>query len=57
MEQQIRAAIAGSITGFHMPRFEDIPGVGLYLEQTVSYINEYLSLIQDSSITGSMVSK
>ncbi len=56
MEQQIRAAIAGSITGFHMPRFEDIPGVGLYLEQTVSYINEYLSPIQDSSITGSMVS-
>ena len=56
MEQQIRTAIAGSITGFHMPRFEDIPGVGLYLEQTVSYINEYLSLIQDSSITGSMVS-
>ena len=56
MEQQIRAAIAGSITGFHMPRFEDIPGVGLYLEQTVNYINEYLAPIQDGPITSSMVS-
>ena len=56
MEQQIRAAIAGSITGFHMPRFEDIPGVGLYLEQTVNCINEYLAPIQDGPITSSMVS-
>ena len=47
MKQQIRSTIADSISDFHMPRFEDIPGIGLYLEQTVSYICEYLSPILD----------
>ena len=56
MEQNIRNTIAGTITDFHMPRFEDIPNVGLYLEQTVSYITEYLSPILDSAITSSMIS-
>ena len=56
MKQQIRSTIADSISDFHMPRFEDIPGIGLYLEQTVSYICEYLSPILDEAITHSMVS-
>ena len=56
MEQNIRNTIADTISGFHMPRFDDIPGVGLYLEQTVSYINEYLSPILDGAVTGSMIS-
>ena len=56
MEYGIRDAISEAVESFHMPRFEDIPNVGLYLEQTVSYIMEYLSPILDGAVTGSMIS-
>ena len=38
-----------------MPRYKEIPNVGLYLEQTVKYINECLAPIE-ISITPSMLS-
>ena len=56
MPEQIRTTIAKHVDVFHLPRYEDIPNVGLYLEQTVSYITEYLNPIQKGAITGSMVS-
>ncbi len=56
MPEQIRTTIARNIDSFHLPRYDDIPNVGLYLEQTVSYITEYLNPIQKGAITGSMVS-
>lgn len=56
MEQQIKETIALEIAKFHLPRYDDIPNVGLYLEQTVNYINEYLHPIQEGAITGSMIS-
>ena len=40
---------------FRLPRYKEIPDIGLYLEQTVSYINNILSII-DISITSSMLS-
>lgn len=40
---------------FHMPRFEEIPNVGLYLEQTVQYINDCIEPL-DLAITSSMLS-
>lgn len=40
---------------FRLPRYKEIPDIGLYLEQTVSYINNMLSII-DISITSSMLS-
>ena len=45
-----------SIKDFRLPEYNEIPNVGLYLEQTAKYINEYLKPIQDSQITGSMIS-
>lgn len=45
-----------SIKGFDLPEYNEIPNVGLYLEQTAKYISEYLEPIQDSPITGSMIS-
>ena len=56
MKQQIKDTIASEIAKFHLPRYEDIPNVGLYLEQTVQYICEYLEPLQESAITGSMIS-
>jgi len=45
-----------SIKDFHMPRYNEIPDVGLYLEQTSKYITQVLSPIFDSAVTGSMIS-
>ena len=56
MEPQIRETIAKEISAFHLPRYEDIPNVGLYLEQTVSYITDYLRPLQEGAITSSMAS-
>ena len=39
-----------------LPTYNEIPNVGLYLEQTAKYINEYLEPIMDTAITGSMIS-
>ena len=39
----------------HMPRFREIPDVGLYLEQTVQYINDCIAPL-DLAITSSMLS-
>lgn len=40
---------------FHMPRYHEIPDVGLYLEQTIKYINSCLAPL-DIAVTASMVS-
>ena len=56
MEQHVKHAIADSVRDFRLPRYQEIPTVGLYLEQTVKYINEYLAPLQPDAITSSMVS-
>ena len=45
-----------SIESFRLPRFREIPDVGLYLDQTVKYINRYLEPLCGMEITSSMVS-
>ena len=49
-------SITKFIEGFHLPRYEEIPNVGLYLDQTAKYINEYLTLFPDFEMTPSMIS-
>ncbi len=44
------------IKDFHLPKYNEIPNVGLYLEQTSKYISESLSPIFSNAITGSMIS-
>lgn len=56
MQQEIREMIAPEGAAFHLPRFDDIPNVGLYLEQTVHYICEYLEPLYHEAVTGSMIS-
>lgn len=43
------------IVNFRMPRYKEIPNVGLYLEQTIKYINEALKPLE-VMITPSMLS-
>ena len=45
-----------SIQDFALPRYGEIPDIGLYLEQAVKYISEYLAPLQEGPITGSMIS-
>lgn len=47
---------AESIRGFALPRYEEIPDVGLYLEQTARYISGYLSCLGEFTLTRSMIS-
>ncbi|MBQ8538217.1 MAG: DUF1836 domain-containing protein [Ruminococcus sp.] len=54
MDNNINFVSADKISQFKLPRFSEIPDVGLYLEQTTKYINKYLEPI-GFEITGSMI--
>lgn len=44
------------IEGFRLPRYAQIPDIGLYLEQVVRYVNSHLAPLGEPELTGSMVS-
>ncbi len=44
------------IKKFHLPRYQEIPDVGLFLEQTVRLINHYLKPLGNIELTPAMVS-
>ena len=48
--------MAESIKAFHMPRYKEIPNVGLYLDQTVQYINQCIAPLGCSQVTTAMIS-
>lgn len=48
--------MAISIESFRMPRYSEIPDMGLYLDQTIKYINRQLAPLGSMEITSSMVS-
>lgn len=56
MKNSAKETIKNSISEFSFPRYNDIPNVGLYLEQVVKYISEYLEPLGSFSLTASMVS-
>ncbi len=41
---------------FRLPRYNEIPAVGLYLDQTAKYINSFLQALGCMEITTSMIS-
>ena len=45
-----------AIRGFHLPRYQDIPNMGLYLEQTTRYVNHFLAPLGCMEVTASMIS-
>ena len=56
MDKKIREKLANSMSSFHLPRYAELPNVGLYLEQTTTYINDCLLPLGCMEITASMVS-
>lgn len=41
--------------GFRLPRFHEIPDVGLYLEQTTKYVNQCIQPLGVEDVTSSMI--
>ena len=56
MNNENKTEIKTLIKDFSLPRYNDIPNVGLYLEQVVKYISEYLEPLGDYTLTNSMIS-
>ena len=56
MNQETKQRIAESFRSFHLPRYQEIPDVGLYLEQAAKYISGAVSPLGDIPLTGSMIS-
>ncbi|MCI5753396.1 MAG: DUF1836 domain-containing protein [Clostridiales bacterium] len=44
------------VEGFRLPRYAELPTVGLYLEQITRYVNDYLAKAGCAGLTASMVS-
>ena len=40
---------------YSLPAYDQIPNVGLYLEQVTKYLNEYLEPLGCAPLTGSMI--
>ena len=56
MIQGVKEKLADAVRDFHLPRYEDIPDMGLYLEQVTKYINDCLAPLENVSLTYSMIS-
>lgn len=56
MELETKQRISETFRSFRLPRYHEIPNVGLYLEQCAKYISEYLSCLEESCLTPSMIS-
>lgn len=55
MKNQITDTITSSIRGFRLPRYHEIPDVGLYLEQTTKYVNKCIRPLGFEDLTSSMI--
>ena len=55
MDKKIRDELTASMRGFRLPRFHEIPDVGLYLEQTTKYVNQIIAPLGLGELTGSMI--
>lgn len=56
MNENIRQQMTAIFEGFRLPRYQEIPDIGLYLEQVVKYLSDYLTPLTGQPVTGSMIS-
>ena len=56
MKLETKQRIAASVKDFRLPRYNEIPNVGLYLEQATKYISEYLAPLGEYSLTPTIIS-
>ncbi len=55
-ESYSKAMETGKLDQSFLPEYDQIPDVGLYLDQVVKYLNGYLDSYPELSVTGSMIS-
>lgn len=51
----MKDVLSDSICGFRLPRYHELPDMGLYLDQTAKYINQSLQPLGFGELTGSMI--
>ncbi|MBQ4575729.1 MAG: DUF1836 domain-containing protein [Clostridia bacterium] len=56
MENKLRDEMIIGIADFRLPKYNEIPDVGLFLEQTTKYISGILAPLDGITITSSMIS-
>ncbi len=56
MNTEMKNRLKNTVMNFHLPRYNELPTVGLYLEQVAKYINGYLNQVGLAEITTSMIS-
>ena len=56
MKQETKQQVVKTIQEFQIPAYNEIPDVGLYLDQTVKYINAFFKPLPNMELTSSMVS-
>ena len=56
MEKDFYTELTASIRNFSLPKYNEIPNVGLFLEQTSKYISDIIAPLPGITITGSMIS-
>ena len=56
MKPETKQQVAEALKDFRLPRYNEIPTVGLYLDQATKYVGEYLSPLGDYTLTPSMIS-
>ena len=56
MKPETKQQVADTLKDFHLPRYNEIPNMGLYLEQATKYVGEYLAPLGDYTLTPSMIS-
>lgn len=56
MKQEPERSFEEVVRTFHLPRYQEIPDVGLYLEQAAKYIGGFLDPLEGYSLTPSMIS-
>lgn len=56
MEIELSKQTLDTMIAYHLPKYAEIPNVGLYLNQVAKYINEYMAPFEDMNITESMIS-
>ena len=56
MNAETKRRVAACAAGFALPRYADLPQMGLYLDQTVQYVNSYFRTFCGVELTPSMVS-
>lgn len=55
MDSQAKQIVNDSMEGFRLPRYRELPDVGLYLDQVVQLVNAVTAPLGFAPLTGSMV--